>query len=177
MLVEKTKCIPRCVLRHAVIKPMEGDNTKNCSREFSMAIINYVDEMVQRSSILDVVLLKPHKHPMIALHPLQAVDRLGNPAIDFPIGAVFGDNDPCGSEGSDDIVKNNKHFESGRSQIFKLIDCGHYMMYDKPEELSKLMISFFEGTVNGKFELKPRYEIACAPFPTPEPKKSKLNKV
>ena len=42
---------------------------------------------------------------MFALHPLQAEDRLGNPAIDFPIGIVFGDNDYFGSEGADEIVR------------------------------------------------------------------------
>ena len=92
--------------------------------------MNYYGEMIQQSSILDVVLLRPHMHPMYALHPLQAKDRLGNPEIDFPIGIVFGDSDAGGSEGSDEIVKNNKHFESGRSQLFKLEDCQHEMQYD-----------------------------------------------
>jgi len=34
----------------------------------------------------------------------MARERLGNPAIDFPIGVVFGDSDFLGSEGSDEIV-------------------------------------------------------------------------
>ena len=60
--------------------------------------------MIQQPSVLDVVLLRPHAHPMSARHPLQAEDRLGNPSIEFPIGIVFGDNDYFGSEGADQIV-------------------------------------------------------------------------
>ena len=70
-------------------------------------------------------------------------------------------------------MKNNKHFESGRSQLFKLLDTSHYMPWDKPDELAELMIGFFEETIQGRFEEKPRYEIAIAPYPAPEPKKKK----
>ena len=59
-------------------------------------------------------------YPGLNPHPFQSADRLGNPDIDFPIGIVFGDNDHLGSEGADEIIKNNKHFASGRSQLFKL---------------------------------------------------------
>ena len=71
--------------------------------------------MVQRHSILDAVVLMTTKHPMYALHPMYLEDRLGNPAIEFPIAMVFGDSDYFGSEGAEDIIQNNKHFESGRS--------------------------------------------------------------
>ena len=53
-------------------------------------------------------------------------------------------------------------------------DCTHEFLYDQPEELAKLMIGFFEGTIKGKFEPKPRYEIACAPFPAPIPKSNNI---
>ena len=99
-------------------------------------------------------------YPWWFLHPLQSKDRLGNPDIDFPIGAVFADSDFFGTEGADTIVKNNRHFESGRSQIFKLKDCTHFMSQDRPKELAQLTIDFFEGNVTGKFEEKPIYEMA-----------------
>ena len=67
---------------------------------------------------------------MHAIHPLQAADRLGNPKIDFPIGMVFGDADFFGTEGADEIIKQNKHFASGKSQLFKLEDCSHQLVYD-----------------------------------------------
>ena len=44
---------------------------------------------------------------------------------------------------------------------------------EHPEELSKLIIGIYEGTILGRFELKPAYEIAIAPFPTPENMKPK----
>ena len=46
---------------------------------------------------------------------MQAEDRLGNKAINFPIAFCFGDADVHGSEGADDLVKMNPHYESGRS--------------------------------------------------------------
>ena len=39
----------------------------------------------------------------------------GNKEIDFPIAMVFGDQDWFGTEGADEIVRNNKHFKSGWS--------------------------------------------------------------
>ena len=86
-----------------------------------------------------------------AIHPLQSEDRLGNKNIEFPIAMVFGDRDWFGTEGADDIIRNNKHFQSGRSQLFKIDNCRHYMNYDKPDELCRLMRGFFEGTILGNF--------------------------
>ena len=97
---------------------------------------------------------------MHAIHPLQAPDRLGNPAIDFPIGMVFGDADFFGTEGADQIIKENRHFASGKSQLFKFEDCSHQITFDQPQKLVELMKGFFEGTVRGRFELKPLYEVA-----------------
>ena len=97
---------------------------------------------------------------MVSLHPLQATDRLGNPNIDFPIAIAFGDNDFFGSEGADDLVRMNKHFASGRSQLFKIKDCSHYMTKDRPEEFYRIMNGFFDGTITGHFEEKPAYELA-----------------
>ena len=94
------------------------------------------------------------------MHPLHLEDRLGNPNIDFPIGAVFADSDFFGTEGCDKIIKNNKHFESGRSQMFVLPNCTHFMHTDRPKEMVQLTIDFFEGNVTGKFEEKVTYEMA-----------------
>ena len=112
---EKTKHLPRCMIRRGLSIPRMTKRCHRLSPELVIAYINYFDEMIQRCSILDAVLLLPSKHPMMALHPLQCEDRLCNPEIDFPIGMVFGDSDYMGSEGADEIIKRNKHFESGRS--------------------------------------------------------------
>jgi pimeloyl-ACP methyl ester carboxylesterase len=97
-------------------------------------------------------------YPAFATHPLNQEDRLYNPAIDFPIGVIYGDSDFLGSEGADEIVRHSKYFESGESQLFKLEDSGHNMMFHNYEGLTKIMIGFFKGTIKGRFELKPRLE-------------------
>ena len=82
--------------------------------------------------------------------------------FDFPIAFVNGTRDFFGSaEGSDTIVKNNKHFSSGRSQIFKLQNSGHNVFLDNVDQLTTYMIGFFEGTITGTFELKPRQEFVA----------------
>ena len=75
---------------------------------------------------------------------------------------AFGDRDFFGTEGADKIVKDNKYFTNGRSQLFKVQNCSHFMNFDQPEELCRLMVGFFDGTITGKFELKPRREITKA---------------
>lgn len=77
------------------------------------AYLDYQCLMFQRLSSLENVVLKPFKFPFLARHPMQAVDRLGNPEIDFPIAAAFGSKDYFGSEGADEIIRNNKYFKDG----------------------------------------------------------------
>ena len=62
------------------------------------------------------------KFPSLAIHSMDAEDRLGNPEIDFPIGMCFGDSDFMGTEGADKIVKSNKYFQTGQSQIYSCIE-------------------------------------------------------
>ena len=126
--------------------------------------------MIQRHSIFDVLVMMTTKYPMYALHPMHLEDRLGNPAIEFPIAMVFGDNDYLGSDGAEDIIKNNKHFKSGRSQLFKMEDCTHEFTWDQPDKTVELMIGFSEGTIVGRFEKKPTYEIAEAQLTNTIPK-------
>lgn len=79
--------------------------------------------------------------------------------FDFPIAFCNGTRDMFGSaEGSDKIVKNNRHFKTGRSQIFKLKNAGHNLFLDNPDGLTEQMIGFFEGTITHTFDLKPRKE-------------------
>jgi len=51
--------------------------------------------------------------------------------FDFPIAFINGTRDFFGSaEGADRIVKNNRFFKSGESQIFKLKNSGHNVFLD-----------------------------------------------
>jgi pimeloyl-ACP methyl ester carboxylesterase len=119
--------------------------------------------MIEKTSVIDTLELMPFKLDCYGLHPLQAEDRLGNPNIDFPIAMVFGDKDRFGSEGAEEIIKKNKHFKSGRSQLFRVKDCCHNMHLDQPIEMEKLMTGFFEGTIRGRFE--PTHLIDQVPLP------------
>ena len=133
---------------------------KNATEEELDANVEYHSLMYMRLSAVDLVQVEPSRLIGYCIHPLQSEDRLGNKAIDFPIAMAFGDKDWFGSEGADEIIRNNKHFKSGQSQLFKIENCRHFMNYDQPEEMCRLMIGFFEGTVRGNFQLKPRLEVA-----------------
>ena len=94
-------------------------------------------------------------------NPLHTKERMLQD-FDFPIAFCNGTRDFFGSaEGSDDIVKNNRFFETGQSQIFKLKNSGHNVFLDNPEQLTEYMIGFFEGTIKGTFDLKPRQEFVA----------------
>lgn len=93
--------------------------------------------------------------------PLHTKERMMQD-FDFPIAFVNGTRDFFGSaEGADTIVKNNRFYESGRSQIFKLHNSGHNVFLDSPDQLSAYMIGFFEGTITHTFDLKPRREFVA----------------
>ena len=87
----------------------------NYTKQFKSALIDYRTLIQIRPSVVDTVEIMIQKYFGYARHPLQSVDRLGNPKIDFPIACVYGDRDFVGSDGADVIVKNNKHFSSGMS--------------------------------------------------------------
>ena len=86
--------------------------------------------------------------------------------FDFPIAFVFGTRDMFGSDGADRIVKRNRYYEAGRSQLFKQKRSGHNVFLDDPDQLTGFMIGFFNGTITGTFDEKPRAE-----FTADEPEK------
>ena len=100
---------------------------------------------INQKSVVDIVMLMPWKWMGQGRKDMTKPDRLGNPAIEFPICIAFGDNDFFGSEGSDTTIRNNKHFKSGRSQLIKIEKCTHLLQIDQPDVLAKEMIGFFEG--------------------------------
>ena len=82
-----------------------GKGEPELNEEEQEAFINYLSNMHQRHSVLDILQVIPFKPIGLALHSLTETDRLGNPDVDFPIGIVFGDSDFFGSEGADDIIR------------------------------------------------------------------------
>jgi pimeloyl-ACP methyl ester carboxylesterase len=99
---------------------------------------------------------KTQKFPMLLRHPLTAEHRLGNPAIQFPICAIYGDCDWMSSvEGPEEIIKGNMHFESGRSQIFTLANATHLVQLDQPQACFDIMKGFLDGTITHTWQSKP----------------------
>ena len=75
----------------------------------------YLTLMYDRLSIIDQSQMLTEKFPALGVYDMQGSDRLGNPDIDFPIAMCFGDSDFLGTEGAEQIVKNNKFYQSGQS--------------------------------------------------------------
>ena len=62
----------------------------------------------------------------------MASTKLGNPDLPFPISFVFGERDWMDSRGSRDIVRGNKHFLTGQSQLHVLPGAGHQLFMGNP---------------------------------------------
>jgi len=93
----------------------------------------YYATMVQRLGKQDVVCQKTLMYFCFLHRTLFTKERMLQD-FDFPIAFVNGTRDFFGSaEGSDTIVKKNKHFETGQSQIFKLNNSGHNVYLDNPD--------------------------------------------
>ena len=123
--------------------------------------------MMKRLSKCEVITMNTCRVPCMPYHNLIEKDRMCSEKIDFPVAFCFGDRDFFGSEGADQIVKSNCHFESGRSQLFKLENAGHDIMWDNPYQLAAYMIGFFNGTITKTFDEKPRDSAVVSTTPVP----------
>ena len=73
------------------------------------------------------------KFGVFAHHCLTESDRLGNPNLPFPIAFCYGDQDWLGTDGADRIIKGNKFFNDGISQLFILEGSDHLTFLENPE--------------------------------------------
>ena len=158
--IETLLGLPRCI-RTWVINGISKGALKtsrekgNQTEEHLDAIARYQVLNTNRSAYCQGALISIIKYPGLLRHPMTATDRLGNPEITFPIALVYGDQDFMSSEeGPEDIVKGNMHFESGRSQIFLIKNCGHNIIQDQPDDSFKVIHGFFEGTLLHHWEPK-----------------------
>ena len=85
------------------------------SDEYKENVIEMMTLQMMRFSIVNHISCDFKFLGLYSYHPMQAKDRFGNENIDFPIGFAFGDDDWNSSEGVEELVKNNKHFATGRS--------------------------------------------------------------
>lgn len=130
--------------------------------EMVEAAAEYYALMVQRLGRQDVVLQSTLKWFCFLKNTLHTPERMMQD-FDFPIASCNGTRDFFGStEGAAAIVKNNRFYEDGgRSQIFKIHNSGHNVFLDNPHQLTNYMIGFFNGTISGTFDLKPRKEFVA----------------
>lgn len=91
------------------------------------------------------------KYGCFAVNPLTAPDKLGNPQLPFPIAYCFGDRDWVGGDGADQIVKGNKYFERGTSQIFMIPDSDHTTYLHNSDAVCEAMVGFFNETIKHTF--------------------------
>jgi cardiolipin-specific phospholipase len=87
-----------------------------------------------------------------AHHPLQMEDRLGNPDLPFPISIVYGDADWMDSRGSRQIIRANKFFASGESQLHVLANSGHQFFISNPDGIAELNKNDLLGLITHRFE-------------------------
>ena len=143
--------VPECIVKRLAGRKFQ----RSCEPTFDRELLNLLNEHV-------VVNIKNHgplgglfngtmQWLSLAKHSLLKEDRLGNPNINFPIGVIFGDSDFFGSEGADDIVRQSKFFKSGESQLFKLKNSGHNMVWHNPKGITEVMVGFFKGTIKNQF--------------------------
>ena len=129
--------------------------------------------MLRRPSVTGSIQLLPFHFPTLNDPKYCLYEKFRS--VDFPIAIAFGDRDFVSSRGSSEIVSGSKQFQSGRSQLFKVENSTHFMQQDVPDEMERLMVGHFEGTVRGTFQVKPRGEIRLLPGKVP--KKTDLEKL
>jgi pimeloyl-ACP methyl ester carboxylesterase len=86
-----------------------------------------------------------------AHNPLENADRLGNAELPFPISIVYGDVDWMDSRGARDIIRRNKFFETGQSQLHVLPNSGHQFFINNPEGIAELIKNDLLGHVTHTF--------------------------
>jgi len=85
---------------------------------------------------------------------LHASEKLANPDFPVPISFIFGDRDWVDSTGSEVVVRANKFFESGESQLHIVSNSDHNMHMDHPEELVAKITGDILGTIKNSYETK-----------------------
>ena len=82
-----------------------------------------------------------------ALAPLSASNKLNNAEIPFPISFIYGANDWMDSRGSRDVVRTNRFFATGESQLHILPNAGHQLFMGNPQGFVNLVTDDLLGRV------------------------------
>ena len=115
------------------------------------ALQEYLFQILLRPSSTEFALFQQFEPGLFAYKPLANPDRLYNTLIPFPISIVFGQRDWMDSRGARDIVKANKFFESGDSQLHVLPNAGHQLFMNNPQGFVELITADVLGHVKHVF--------------------------
>ena len=148
--IEILRYLPTCV-QNWIVNGIVNTGMSNYPQDHKTAVAQYFRLHISVRSDTDRLLMM-HFKAGVYYNTLIGMD------LHCPIGVCFGSRDFLGSEGADRLVRENKFFATGESQLFKINDSDHNTYNDNPEMLSRVMIGFFNGKVKHKFEPKPRAE-------------------
>lgn len=79
--------------------------------------------------------------------PLDHADQLRDPDLPFPVSFVYGSSDWMDHRGALEIVKANKFYASGESQLHILPEAGHQLFMNNPNGFIDLVIGDLTGTL------------------------------
>jgi cardiolipin-specific phospholipase len=128
--------------------PIQDPAELACMREYLFQILCRPSETSKGFYVqLDVGL---HAHV-----PLDSEDQLRNPDLNFPISFIYGENDWMDSRGSREIVKANKFFSTGESQLHILENAGHQLFMNNTKGFIALMIADLTGNLRHMYQPKP----------------------
>lgn len=107
----------------------------------------YLFQILLRQSSTEYALFMQVDPGLHAHVPLDHEEQLRNSELPFPISVVYGEIDWMDSRGALEIVKANKFFGSGESQLHVLPEAGHQLFMNNPEGFIKLVIGDLTGTL------------------------------
>jgi len=124
---------PYCLVKAAIgMKLRKIIPSKHFTEGYIEGSIRYWSLMTQRLGKQDQVLLKCLRWNNFMKNNLVTEKKMLQDFV-FPIAFTFGTRDFFGSdEGADTIVKRNRFYKTGQSQLFKQKNSGHNVFLDDP---------------------------------------------
>ena len=107
--------MPEVVVRRIAHRRIRRSVQEDFDEELLELLVEHAAVNVKNHGPLSSLFNGTQHYINLAKNPMQSETKLLNPDINFPIGIIFGDSDFLGSEGSDEIVRKSKFFESGES--------------------------------------------------------------
>ena len=122
------------------------------NKERRKALEDYEFQIRLRPSTTEKALFQQFDNTLHAHNPLASTDRLMNSDLPFPISIVYSDTDWMDSRGSRQIVRANRHFKYGKSQLHILNNSNHVMFGSNPRGFVELITADCFDLITHKYE-------------------------